>query len=180
MSCDCVQRRSGDSIPYKSGLTRIAYMPYPLRRRCEMPGRAYEFDDSEKRGTFMRQQGMCAHCKTLLFAKNKGEWLICRSSPDVERGFAHHVVPNQVGGGFSPNRTWMMSSINCVYLCHECHSEVAHSGDFRRGIILNPEYYPYSHGLNEAAHREWAKILKQISLPVWDDVQLRAKAERGT
>jgi hypothetical protein len=108
--------------------------------------RPFDFSKEAKDQAFVRQWNRCAHC---------GQSLV-----DV-LDHAHHVVPNQIGKAGDPRDSWMRSQDNCVVLCEDCHVRVHEDGRFRAGAVASPDYFPYSHGKQKAAHDQWAEELRQ-------------------
>jgi hypothetical protein len=80
--------------------------------------------------------------------------------------FAHHVVPNQCGNPADPTHQWLRTLVNCVLVCHQCHQRVHEDGDTKLGAVAPPKYFPYSHK-DPAAHRKWARQLRQLSSAIW-------------
>jgi hypothetical protein len=122
-----------------------------------MGGRPFDFSDTVKWETMLRQEYRCGACKRDL-----------RKIPDE----AHHVVPNQSGNRSNPAHRWLKESINCIFLCYECHEEVHEDGNYQTGHVPLPSFYKFSHGGDIKAHRKWVVELNRLARTVWLDLDI--------
>jgi len=123
--------------------------------------RDFDFKTAQKEEAFVRQQGRCACC---------GDGLADHMDN------AHHVIPNQTGDKQKAEDAFIQSKDNCVYLCEPCHQRVHENGKWNKGAVAPPEYYPYSHGQNEAAHKDWCKTVNAE----WDRRFPQAAKDKAT
>jgi DNA-directed RNA polymerase subunit RPC12/RpoP len=126
--------------------------------------RPFDFSDKVKWEAMLRQKYRCGHCGGDL-----------RKILDN----AHHVVPNQAGGASNPAHQWLKSTINCIYLCDDCHVEVHEDGKFRTGAVWAADHYRYSHGGDHGAHRKWVKELDKLARTVWLEFALMQGRDSG-
>jgi 5-methylcytosine-specific restriction endonuclease McrA len=116
--------------------------------------RPFDFTDPRiKQEARFRQANTCACC---------GE-----SLSDFFNEFAHHVVANQSGDPRNPEHGWIRQLVNCVLLCEDCHNRVHQDGKTRFGAMAPPDYFPYSHGADRAAHRAWVREILAKQRTVW-------------
>jgi len=115
--------------------------------------RPFDFTGRTKQEARFRQFNRCACC---------GE-----SLSDFPEEFAHHVVANQSGDPRNPEHAWIRQVINCALLCEDCHVRVHQDGRTRFGAMAPPDYFPYSHGINLAAHHAWVRDLEGRQRALW-------------
>jgi len=116
--------------------------------------RPFDFKDPRiKQEARFRQANKCACC---------GE-----SLSDFFKEFAHHVIANQSGDPRNRAHSWIRQLVNCVVLCEDCHNRVHEDGKTRFGAMAPPGYFPYSHGIDRAAHRNWVRELLASQRTVW-------------
>jgi hypothetical protein len=113
--------------------------------------RPFDFSSAVQKEARLRQFGLCA---------------LCGESLDDAWEEAHHVVPNQSGDENNPSHAWLRTSANCVILCDACHDRV-HGHNKTSGAVAPPEYYKYSHGIQQVQHREWVRDLTIKASLLW-------------
>jgi hypothetical protein len=114
--------------------------------------RPFSFRNPTTREARLRQCGRCA---------------LCGDSLDDLEEHAHHVVPNQSGDPQNATHGWILTTVNCVVLCHVCHEAVHAGGRYVKGALAPPDYFMYSHGTDRAAHTRWAAEILGLASTVW-------------
>ena len=123
----------------------------------------FNFSDTVKDQARLRQSHYevtyCAHCG-------------CNLNDIEDR--AHHVVPNQTGVKGCPEHAFLGMAVNCVYLCLTCHDRVHGNADFRNGAVAPATYFPFSHGVNKHAHKQWVTEITKLENILWKYKRLDA------
>jgi 5-methylcytosine-specific restriction endonuclease McrA len=127
--------------------------------KTKTKSRSYNFPPGIRRQVYERQNGICAACNKGLTAIELDSGWIAFVNKDEEAVVGHHVIPDQCGKYRPQHASFLRTEANCVLICVDCHNNAHEYGKYEHGIVANPNYFPFSHGKNAAAHQAWCKTI---------------------